>query len=177
MYHFESITDMLILPQSARSHILSARILPCYLLSIISSINKCLYGTKLRVYDSNRFQRRVLFHSSLRMMQLETRATAPVAARADSSSPISTIPTAQATIKTHLVKAGSGSFRFEPARLENVSVGDVVTFEFYPPDHSVARAEFGSPCMPYEYTGKDKKGFWSQTQWVNNTSEVCRQSF
>ncbi len=27
--------------------------------------------------------------------------------------------------------------------------------------------------MPYEYTGKDKTGFWSETQWVNNTDEVC----
>lgn len=74
--------------------------------------------------------------------------------------------------KVHLVKAGAGGFKFEPARLDNVAVGDVVTFEFYPPDHSVARAEFGSACVPYEYTGRDKVGFWSGTQWVDSVSNV-----
>lgn len=53
-----------------------------------------------------------------------------------------------------------------------MSVGDVVDFEFYPPDHSVARAEFGSPCVPYEYTGKDKVGFWSETQWVKTVNDL-----
>jgi plastocyanin len=76
------------------------------------------------------------------------------------------------TPRIHLVKAGSGSFQFEPDVLSNVSVGDIVTFEFYPPDHSVARAEFGSACMPYEYTGKNKIGFWSETQWVETTNDV-----
>jgi plastocyanin len=76
------------------------------------------------------------------------------------------------TPRIHLVKAGLGSFQFEPDVLSNVSVGDIVTFEFYPPDHSVARAEFGSACMPYEYTGKNKIGFWSETQWVETTNDV-----
>ncbi|KAF2878297.1 hypothetical protein BDV95DRAFT_479492 [Massariosphaeria phaeospora] len=74
--------------------------------------------------------------------------------------------------KVHLVKAGSGGFKFEPAEIFNVSVGDTITFEFYPPDHSVARAEFESPCVPYEYTGKDKVGFWSTTQWVKTTEDI-----
>lgn len=87
-----------------------------------------------------------------------------------SASPPASI--ASSTPKVHLVKAGVGGFVFEPDQLTNVSVGDVVTFEFYPPDHSVARAEFGSACVPYEYTGKSKVGFWSGTQWVNTTSEV-----
>jgi plastocyanin len=74
--------------------------------------------------------------------------------------------------RIHLVKAGAGGFHFEPDVLSNVSVGDIVTFEFYPPDHSVARAEFGSACMPYEYTGKNKIGFWSETQWVETANDV-----
>lgn len=82
------------------------------------------------------------------------------------------ICSAQAIPKVHLVKAGSGGFNFEPDRLDNVAVGDVVTFEFYPPDHSVARAEFGSPCMPYEETGANKTGFWSQTQIVKTARDV-----
>lgn len=72
----------------------------------------------------------------------------------------------------HTVKAGSGGFKFEPAEVKNVSVGDTITFEFYPKDHSVARAEFLSPCVPYEETGKDKTGFWSDTQWVDTVQDV-----
>ncbi|KAJ4289742.1 hypothetical protein N0V90_011072 [Kalmusia sp. IMI 367209] len=74
--------------------------------------------------------------------------------------------------QVHTVKAGAGGFKFEPAELTDVHVGDTVTFEFYPPDHSVARAEFGSACVPYEYTGKDKKGFWSDTQWVKDVDHL-----
>jgi hypothetical protein len=29
-----------------------------------------------------------------------------------------------------------------------------------------------SPCVPYEYTGKDKVGFWSDTQWVDTVNDV-----
>lgn len=82
--------------------------------------------------------------------------------------------TSATEIQYHTVKAGAGGFHFEPAELTNVSVGDVVTFEFYPPDHSVARAEFGSACVPYEYTGKDRIGFWSGTQWVKTHNDVRR---
>lgn len=74
--------------------------------------------------------------------------------------------------RVHLVKAGAGGFHFEPEELHNVSVGDVVMFEFYPHDHSVARAEYDSACFPYEYTGKDKVGFWSETQWMKSIEEV-----
>ena len=34
-------------------------------------------------------------------------------------------------------------------------------FQFFPPNHSVARAEYEYPCVPYELTGKDKVGFFS----------------
>ena len=72
----------------------------------------------------------------------------------------------------HLVQVGAGGFYFEPNTLSNVSIGDTVTFEFYPPDHSVARAEYGSACMPYEYTGRGKIGFWSETQIVKTAGDV-----
>lgn len=74
--------------------------------------------------------------------------------------------------QVHTVKAGAGGFKFEPKELKDVAVGDTVTFEFYPPDHSVARAEFMSPCVPYEYTGKNKTGFWSGTQWVDSVADI-----
>ncbi len=34
-------------------------------------------------------------------------------------------------------------------------------FQFYPTNHSVVRAEYHSPCIPYELTGRDKVGFFS----------------
>lgn len=29
-----------------------------------------------------------------------------------------------------------------------------------------------SPCVPYEYTGKNKTGFWSETQWVDSVADI-----
>lgn len=34
-------------------------------------------------------------------------------------------------------------------------------FDFYPQNHSVVRAEYKYPCIPYELTGVDKVGFFS----------------
>ena len=76
-------------------------------------------------------------------------ATGSVAS-AVSASPSST---ASREPKVHLIQAGLGGFKFTPQSISDVAVNDVVTFEFYPPDHSVARAEFESACVPYEYTG------------------------
>ncbi|KAF2855312.1 hypothetical protein T440DRAFT_464587 [Plenodomus tracheiphilus IPT5] len=97
---------------------------------------------------------------------------------AATSIPTTTAPTALASPtssrepQTFTITAGAGSFKFTPQEISNVSVGDTVNFEFYPPDHSVARADFGSACVPYEYTGKNRTGFWSTTQWVKDTTEI-----
>ncbi|CAI6329908.1 unnamed protein product [Periconia digitata] len=97
----------------------------------------------------------------------------PSASLSSSSSPSSSSSSSSSEPpKTHSVKVGAGGFKYEPQELKDVKVGDTVDFEFYPPDHSVARAEFGSPCVPYEYTGKDKVGFWSETQWVNTVNDL-----
>lgn len=93
-------------------------------------------------------------------------------ALASTSSAPSALSSGTRTPKVHTVTAGAGGFKFTPQQISNVSVNDVITFEFYPPDHSVARAEYGSACVPYEYTGRNKTGFWSTTQWVNNTDQV-----
>ena len=36
-----------------------------------------------------------------------------------------------------------------------------IEFQFFPPNHSVGRAEYQQPCIPYEDTGENKVGFWS----------------
>lgn len=37
----------------------------------------------------------------------------------------------------------------------------VAEFSFFPTNHSVGRAEYQQPCIPYEDTGENKVGFWS----------------
>jgi plastocyanin len=86
-------------------------------------------------------------------------------------------PTASSTSsnsepQTHTVAAGRGGFKFEPRELTDVAVGDTVVWEFYPLDHSVARAAFEDPCVPIETFHKDTQGFWSDVQWVNTTDDV-----
>lgn len=38
---------------------------------------------------------------------------------------------------------------------------EVIEFQFFPPNHSVVRAEYLYPCIPYEMTGRGKVGFFS----------------
>ena len=40
-------------------------------------------------------------------------------------------------------------------------------YDFYPTNHSVVRAEYGYPCIPYELTGVDKVGFFSGFKQVD----------
>lgn len=55
---------------------------------------------------------------------------------------------------------GAELHKFVPDSV-TANIGDTIRFNFYPGGHRVARAEFKSPCIPYEYTGSNKKGFWS----------------
>jgi hypothetical protein len=57
------------------------------------------------------------------------------------------------------VKAGNSN-TFEPDTIQ-ARVGDIVQFDFMPLNHSVVRAEFNYPCIPYEKTGSGKVGFYS----------------
>lgn len=46
-------------------------------------------------------------------------------------------------------------------------------FQFFPQNHSVARAEYQHPCIPYENTGANKVGFWSGFQPTKQGDTVC----
>ena len=47
-------------------------------------------------------------------------------------------------------------------------------FRFYPTGHSVVRADFKYPCIPYEYVELNRKGFYSGIQNVQAIlSNVC----
>ncbi|KAE9375856.1 hypothetical protein N431DRAFT_370749 [Stipitochalara longipes BDJ] len=69
-------------------------------------------------------------------------------------------PTTSSAVPTHTIAAGADPFKFTPNEV-NANVGDIIEFRFYPTNHSVARAEYLFPCIPYEVTGVNKVGFWS----------------
>jgi hypothetical protein len=54
----------------------------------------------------------------------------------------------------------------------------IVEFHFYPANHSVVRAEFDRPCVPYEMTGSGKTGFFSNFHPVDSVLDnVCLSGF
>jgi plastocyanin len=61
---------------------------------------------------------------------------------------------------TFTVRVGDGSNTFVPDVVQ-ANPGDIIEFDFYPQNHSVARAEYLKPCIPYEDTGVGKVGFFS----------------
>lgn len=61
---------------------------------------------------------------------------------------------------THTVEVGLLDHKMRPETTE-AAVGDFIEFDFYPLNHSIVRAEYGYPCIPYEMTGSGKTGFFS----------------
>ena len=72
--------------------------------------------------------------------------------------PAETTPTTYEGV-THTIAAGKGGHTFIPD-VTLANVGDTIEFDFYPLNHSVVRAEYQIPCVPYEMTGP-KVGFFS----------------
>lgn len=62
--------------------------------------------------------------------------------------------------QTHTIQVGLLDHKVRPETID-AGVGDTVEFEFYPLNHSIVRAEYGFPCIPYEMTGSNKSGFFS----------------
>ncbi|KAH7046670.1 hypothetical protein B0J12DRAFT_135285 [Macrophomina phaseolina] len=77
----------------------------------------------------------------------------PTAAQSASS-------TSSPAVTTHTVLVGKADHKFEPD-VTQALVGDMIKFQFYPKNHSVVRAEYGYPCVPYEMTGVGKTGFYA----------------
>jgi hypothetical protein len=64
------------------------------------------------------------------------------------------------TARIHVVTVGKGAHRFDPETF-TASPGDVVMFEFFPLNHSVVRAQYRYPCIPYEDVVVGQAGFFS----------------
>lgn len=73
----------------------------------------------------------------------------------------STPTAAQGEITIHSIDVSRQDHFFTPNSI-NALPGDIVTFTFWPGSHSVIRATYGRPCVPYEDTkGNDGQGFYS----------------
>ncbi|KAK3383186.1 hypothetical protein B0T24DRAFT_661739 [Lasiosphaeria ovina] len=86
--------------------------------------------------------------------------TTATSAPTEPSNPPST--STQAGPETILIAVGAENNVFTP-NSTTAFVGDTIRFNFYPGGHSVARAEYKYACIPYEYTGANKIGFYSGT--------------
>jgi plastocyanin len=72
--------------------------------------------------------------------------------------------TVENEITVHTITVGEKQHYFTPNSI-NALPGDIVTFKFWPGNHSVIRAEFGYPCVPYqELRDSDSPGFYSGVQ-------------
>ncbi|CAO2652889.1 Nn.00g023000.m01.CDS01 [Neocucurbitaria sp. VM-36] len=100
-------------------------------------------------------------------------STAKANARSpDPSSSTTTQPstTSSASAQTHTIQVGLADHKFRP-EVTKAEIGDTVEFRFYPANHSVVRAEYGFPCIPYEMTGPDKQGFFTGFHAVDKVLE------
>ncbi|KAK3077185.1 hypothetical protein LTS18_010992 [Coniosporium uncinatum] len=73
---------------------------------------------------------------------------------ATNTAPVAGTPTSGASgglMTVHVIKAGNqaGGLVFEPNSV-TANVGDMVQFQFYPKNHSVAQSNFANPCMPIQ---------------------------
>lgn len=110
-----------------------------------------------------------------------TTASSPQHIITSTASAISTIVTSasgsSSTSPTvHTVLVGNAGYRFQP-NITYANPGDVVSFVFYPSNHSVIRAAEGFPCVPYEYTYPGRTGFYSGHFLVDAGAEVGRDAF
>ncbi|KAK3330493.1 hypothetical protein B0H66DRAFT_598031 [Apodospora peruviana] len=88
----------------------------------------------------------------------------PETAQMDTSMSMSMAPSstanAPASVATHTVLVGYKGYSFSPNQT-TAKAGETIEFQFLPTNHSVVRAEYMFPCIPYESTGAGKEGFFS----------------
>lgn len=97
---------------------------------------------------------------------LVPRATSGSASGSASSSPSSSSESSSSAAATYTVSVGRANHQFDPDVIQ-ANVGDIVEFDFYPTNHSVIRAAYKYPCVPYELTVPKAEGFFSGFQPVD----------
>ncbi|KAG0633124.1 hypothetical protein HOY80DRAFT_897012 [Tuber brumale] len=79
-------------------------------------------------------------------------------------------PTPSGSVKQHVIQVGdvSGALKFYPETV-TAKAGDMVQFQFYPQNHSVAQSSFDKPCQPLAQTNGSAP-FWSGFMPVSPSS-------
>ncbi|RYO76591.1 hypothetical protein DL766_005504 [Monosporascus sp. MC13-8B] len=85
-----------------------------------------------------------------------TSITSPILTRSATTTTTSSSPTGTAT---HTVSVGL-DHKYIPDTIE-AEVGDIINFKFYGANHSVVKAEFGQPCVPYDMIHPGEESFFS----------------
>lgn len=68
-----------------------------------------------------------------------------------------TLSVEEGEITVHTIEVSNETHYFTPNSI-NALPGDIVTFKFWPGDHSVIRAAYGYPCIPYEDVDENGEG-------------------
>jgi plastocyanin len=68
-----------------------------------------------------------------------------------------TISVEEGEITVHTIEVSNTTHYFTPNSI-NALPGDIVTFKFWPGNHSVIRADYGYPCIPYEDVEENGEG-------------------
>src|SRR2546430_789869 len=58
-----------------------------------------------------------------------------------------------------------------------LTMSSIAEFDFFPPNHSVARSDWGYPCIPYESLGAGRVGFFSGFQPVGTVEQNVSINF
>jgi plastocyanin len=74
--------------------------------------------------------------------------------------------------QSHTVKVGNDGLNIEPD-VVRAGVGDTITFDFYPKNHSIAQSSWDKPCEPLSSDG-DTKPIFSGFFPVGDYEEVQR---
>ncbi|EXJ60056.1 hypothetical protein A1O7_04205 [Cladophialophora yegresii CBS 114405] len=96
----------------------------------------------------------------MRLLYLALAALLSTALAQESTTDSSTATSTSSQAFTTTIAVGRAGHTFSPDVVQ-VPVGGFVEFDFYPTNHSVIRAEYLNPCVPYEITGIGKVGFYS----------------
>lgn len=125
---------------------------------------------KVIMFQASRLPRAVVCGLAL----LGTGVSAQNSGSITASEPASS--TTSSAVQTHTVLVGKADHKFEPDVTQAV-IGDIIKFQFYPTNHSVVRADYGYPCIPYEMTGTGKVGFSTGFHPVDAILDDVRSSF
>jgi len=72
-----------------------------------------------------------------------------------------TLTVQEGEITVHTIEVSNRTHYFTPNNIQALP-GDIITFKFWPGNHSVIRAEYAYPCIPYEdLEGNGEGGFYS----------------